>query len=143
MCYSIDVSKDEKTAKYKQDGMKLIVVIDPNFMWNSRHEGTPESEANIYIHTLSPYTSFRNGSYALSALKKMTSSDDFMKLPFEKKKCHGETMESCNTRKYLQRVHNECHCLLWELETSGHQMVGYSLSLLHIPGSPLLHKGIL
>ena len=123
MCYSIDISKDEKAANYKQEGIKLTMVIDPNFMWNNRLEGTPESEANIYLHTLSPYTSFRNGSYKLSALKRMTGSKDFMKLPLEKKKCHGETIESCSTRKYLQRVHNECQCLLWELETSSIKMV--------------------
>ena len=114
MCYSLDLSKvhevnSSKTGK--QNG--LVLVLDPN---------TPENEeenvARIHLHTLSPFTDSRNGSYAMSALRKMTGTEGFLGLPDAQKRCQIETSDECNTQKFLEKVQAECHCRLWALDTN-------------------------
>ena len=75
-----------------------------------------ENVARIHLHTLSPFTDYRNGSYAMSALKKMTGTDGFLGLPDSAKKCQLETFEECNSRKYVDRIGTSCHCTPWALQ---------------------------
>ena len=72
--------------------------------------------ARIYLHTLSPFTDYRNGSYAMSALKKMTGTKGFLGLPDAEKRCQEETLDECNSQKYFDKVRTECHCTLWALD---------------------------
>ena len=111
MCYSLDLSKVHKVNSSKtgkQNG--LVLVLDPN---------TPENEeenvARIHLHTLSPFTDYRNGSYAMSSLKKMTATKGFLGMSETNKKCQVENFEDCKTMKYLEKIQKECHCIQWAL----------------------------
>ena len=111
-CYSLDLSKVGvgKSRAGKKNGLEL--VLDSNTPGNE--EGVI---ARIHLGTLSPFTDYRNGSYAMSALKKMTGTKGFLGLPDAQKRCQIEPSDACNTQKFLEKVQTECHCRLWALDT--------------------------
>ena len=105
----------------------LTLVLDPN---------TVESDkfARIYLHTLSPFTDYRNGSYAMSVLKKMTGTQGFLNTADEGETCQIEEFEKCKSRKYIGRVFDKCQCTLWALEMGNSQQVNilpFFYNLLH------------
>ena len=117
MCYSMDLSKMGNSLAGKENGLTL--VLDPKTF--KKNESTKEVLlSRIYLHTLSSFTDFKSGtnSYALSSLKKITGASGFLNLPTATKECQDETFESCNTRRYLEKVRLECRCLLWSLDTN-------------------------
>ena len=72
--------------------------------------------AKVHINTLSPYIGFGGGIYKMSAVKKMTTKNDFLKMPLKDRQCEIESYEECRTRKLLE----ECKCRPWE--QPGHQV---------------------
>ena len=76
------------------------------------------STARIYLNTLARFTTTRNGSFAMSALKSMTGSQNFMNLPDDTKKCQVESYESCNVKGYLEAVKEQCGCVPWALSSA-------------------------
>ena len=77
------------------------------------------------IHTLAPFTTFGPGSFKMNALKKMTGTSSFEKLPDKQKKCSVRIRAECQTQKYLAAVLKHCNCTLWALATSNakHQVI--------------------
>ena len=132
MCYSLDLQKlgvgTSKTGK--QNGLMLVLdslSLPYGLMEGNTNKGMTENiseprssrgeghVARIILDTLSPFTDYRNGSYAMSSLKKMSVTPGFLKLLESDKKCAVEKAEVCNGRKYLERVHSDCQCVLWAL----------------------------
>ena len=108
MCYSLDLKDMKKSAPGKSNGLSMI--LDANTIGNEE-----ENVAKIYIHTLSPFSEYKNGSYGLFSLTKITGTSGFLSIPDADKKCQVEAFEECNTRRYLQRVHIKCKCAPWAL----------------------------
>ena len=108
-CYSLNLSKVgvSKSKAGKMNGLEL--VLDSN---------TPGKVARIYLVTLSPFTDYRNGSYAMTSLKKMTGTKSFLGLLDAEKRCQVETSGECNTQKYFQAIRSKCHCRLWALDSN-------------------------
>ena len=119
ICYSLDLGKagNGKSKAGKNNGLQL--VLDSNIPGNE-----DINVASIYLDTLSPFTYYRNGSYAMSSLKKMTGTKGFLGMHDADKKCQVETFDECNTRKYFEKVRSECLCTLWALDNRG--VVGIS-----------------
>ena len=69
--------------------------------------------AELHLATLSPYTSGKNGTHILSALKRVTGSDSFLAQSEERKDCGNEEFEVCQSRKYLVAVEQQCGCVPW------------------------------
>ena len=111
MCYSLDLGKVGvgKSKAGKKNGLEL--VLDLNTPGNEQ-----ENVARIYLHTLSPFTDTRNGSYAMSALKKTSGTNGFIGMPDAEKKCQEQSTDECNTQKYFQNVQKECLCTMWVLD---------------------------
>ena len=60
---------------------------------------------------------FGEGSYALSAVKQITVTEDFMELDQNQKKCQTkETFEDCKTKLYLGKLEKECNCIPYRLK---------------------------
>ena len=114
MCYSLDLSKVENVKRTK-NGKKnsLTLVLDLNIDFEQSQE-----LAMFYVHTLSPFIGYRNSSYAISFLKKMTGTKSFLSTPDNVKKCQLGSMEDCNTRKYLGMVQHDHQCILWALDNT-------------------------
>lgn len=107
MCYSLDLNTIDNVNKSGSGkGNGILMVFDSN---------QENKLARIHLHTLSPFTSNRNGSYAMSSLKKMTGTTDFLKMPDAIKKCNVEPFANCNTKNYFEKIRNKCKCVLWAL----------------------------
>ena len=91
----------------------LFMMLDLNVVGS-----TEEDLPRFYIHTLSPFTDFRNGSYALSSLKKVSGTDGFLSIPDAQKQCQLGEVEDCNNAKFIEQVANECKCRLWVLDNN-------------------------
>ena len=138
-CFSLDLRNVEdvnKSMTGKTSGLTL--VLDPNTL-------ETDMFARIYLHTLSPFTDFRNGSYAMSVLKKMTGTKGFLKNADEGETCQIEEFEKCNTREYVGLVSDKCQCTLWALNNGNSQQVhNFFLNFYNIClGPSLLHLCIL
>ena len=79
-------------------------------------ESLQNKEAKVHIDTLSSFKGFGGGTYKMTAVKKMTVTDDFLKMPLEDRKCKIEPYEDCRTRKLLI----QCNCV--PSEVSGFQV---------------------
>ena len=89
--------------------------------------------ARIYLTSLASFTANKTGSYAMSVLKKMTATDNFLELPFEEKNCQTEAYEDCQANRYVVEVQKECGCVPWAFNLTVRQKVSKSLlSLLHL-----------
>ena len=54
--------------------------------------------------------------YGLTSLKEIKVTEDFLELDMKSRKCQQrETFESCTTRKYLEKVVQECNCVPYRL----------------------------
>ena len=69
-------------------------------------ERLQNKEAKMHINTLSSFKGFGGGTYKMTAVKKMTVTDDFLNMRLEDRKCKVEPNEDCRTRKLLK----ECDC---------------------------------
>ena len=74
------------------------------------------SSAKLQIDTLSPYIGFGGGIYKMTAVKRMTAKEDFLKMPLEDRNCEVELYEDCRNKKLIK----ECDCMPWE--TCGFQV---------------------
>ena len=74
-------------------------------------ESIQGKSAKIQINTLSPYIGFGGGTYMMTAVKRMTSKKDFLKMPLKDRNCEVELYEDCRTRKLLEK----CNCVPWEV----------------------------
>ena len=131
LCYSLDLNNIKTQIKTK---VNLILLLDPSSSTSS-HNPTKTSNlykkykgasylnldplshssrnARIYLNTLASYTGYRAGSYAMSGLKKMTGTKNFLNLPEQFKKCQIESFEDCNVKRYLQEIQTKCKCVPW------------------------------
>ena len=72
--------------------------------------------AKIQINTISPYVGFGGGIYKMTAIKRMTAKEDFLKMPLKERNCKVELYEDCRTKRLLE----ECDCV--PSEVSGFQV---------------------
>ena len=77
-------------------------------------------EAKVHIDTLSSFRGFGSGTYKISDVKKMTTTDDFLNMPLEDRKCEVKLYEKCRNQKMLE----ECNC---DPLAIIHNQVGYKL----------------
>ena len=73
-------------------------------------ESVQKKNAKIQINTLSPFVGFGGGSYEMSVVKRITASDDFLKMPLKDRNCEVELYEDCRNKKLIK----ECDCMPWE-----------------------------
>ena len=72
-----------------------------------------QSFVGLHLATLNPYTSGKNGTHILSALKRVTGSESFLAQSEERKDCGNEEFEVCQSRRYLVAVEQQCGCVPW------------------------------
>jgi hypothetical protein len=103
----------------KKDNSHVTERHADNFRsFNLEPESKQNTAAKIYLNTLASFTSFRSGRYAMSVLKKMTGTNNFLGLPVGQKKCQIETFEACWTKMYAESVQSQCGCVPWALSSA-------------------------
>ena len=60
-----------------------------------------KQEARVFIHTLNTFFGFGGGSYSMRSLKKITPTEDFLKLPTTKRGCANDDRQQCLMRRYM------------------------------------------
>ena len=65
-----------------------------------------KKEAKVHIDTLSSFRGFGGGTYKISDVKNMTTTDDFLNMPLKDRKCEVQPYEKCRNQKLLE----ECNC---------------------------------
>ena len=75
--------------------------------FENKLESKQIESAKIHIDNLSSYNGFGEGVYTMTDVKRMTSKEDFLKLPIKDRKCNVESYEDCRTRILLE----ECNCV--------------------------------
>ena len=88
-----------------------------------------ESSAMIYIHTMTPYTAYGSGEYVLTALKKMTGTNSFLKMAKYERQCENEIFEDCERHFFETESQERCNCLPWSLINASSLQVGQILNL--------------
>ena len=119
LCYSLDNAMLKgKVKSGKLNGLFLLLDRNPYSLniTEDNVEGPNDQSFKVFIHTLAQFTTFGPGSYAMSALKKMTGTTSFMQLPEEDKMCFVHDREDCQTQKYLEEVQKKCSCIPWALQ---------------------------
>ena len=110
LMFLLDYNKD-RSLQISSDERKVADVSKGTMNFASAVQNLHGQSAKIRIGTLSPYTSFGGGIYTLSAVKRMSSKEDFLDMPLAQRHCEVELNEDCRTRKLLE----ECKCRPWEL----------------------------
>ena len=80
-------------------------------------ESVQGESAKVHIETLSPHVSFGGGIFTMTDVKRMSATDDFLKMSLKERKCEVELYEDCRTRRLLE----ECNCVPWEVP--GYQVI--------------------
>ena len=99
---------EELSLQTSSNSKGSISPSDETLNFGTAHQGV---SAKIKINTLSPGAGFDGGIYRMSDVKRMTATDDFLKMPLKNRKCEVELYEDCRTRKLLE----ECNCVPWEV----------------------------
>jgi hypothetical protein len=129
LCYSLNVSKvnDKLNHKKVKRGIEngLLLILDPGkndpveqdatTKWDMslrlKQSSQEKNSVRVYLNTLDRFSGYKAGSYAMSSLKTMLVTDNFLGLPDETKACQVETYEECHAERYL----TDCGCVPWAL----------------------------
>ena len=123
LCFTLDIDELKKYPPKSGLSNGLLLLLDPNpyqlIGKDMKFNGSAVGSQNfkVFIKTLAQYTSYGPGSYAMDTLKKMAGTKSFKQLPNHQKRCMVHDREECQTQKYLEKVHKECECTLWALQT--------------------------
>ena len=125
-CFTLDTAQlrtgKNKTKFGKSNGLFILIDQKPySFSSIETKERGPKKEDRsfmVYIHTLSHYTTYGSGSYAMNTLKKMTVTESFKHLQQHQRKCLVHNREDCETQKFFDQVLENCHCHPWVLKTN-------------------------
>ena len=131
LCYSLDVTKDVDVKSGAGKGNGLLLMIDSMLTeekgiadmgrnidrvittLNLEESRTDTHVPKIYMNTLERYATFKTGSFALSSLKMMKGTENY--IADSEKDCTVETFEDCQARRYLEEVKKQCGCAPWAL----------------------------
>ena len=84
--------------------------VDPSKVKELSMEDSGQLEtkmAKVHIGTLSSFKGFGGGIYKISAVKKMTTTEDFLRLTSQVRKCEVDSFDQCRNKK----VQGLCNCV--------------------------------
>ena len=135
LCHSLNLNKLEAVKK-SQSGITngIFLIIDAECDINiQKGSSSPvgkfglikiedvfnkENNPKIYMNTLASFTAYRSGEYALSGLKRITGTTNFLELSDDAKDCQIETFEECQLKRYMSEILKQCGCVPWALRNA-------------------------
>ena len=129
LCYKINVEKRSGRTVFEGKESGLMLLIDVNSersiditthvedsgnqsvtdVYLGRARMKNKNLASIHIGTLAQFTGYGPGDYALTAIKKMTGTENFLAWPQDKRKCALERYEKCQMKGFLEES-MKCGC---------------------------------
>ena len=88
-----------------------IKSFDDEINFDTTVRSVQGPSTKVQINTLSPFIKFEGGVFIMSAVKRMTAQEDFIRMDLKDKNCEVELNEDCRTRKLLEK----CNCVPWEV----------------------------
>ena len=71
----------------------------------------------IFVYFKAPISVYGEGSYAISAVKEIKVTDEFLGLDEDVRKCQNkEALENCTARQYRNTVLEQCQCIPFALK---------------------------
>ena len=161
LCYSFNISSFATHAlkKGRHNGLLMLLDFGPTKNIKVQKKIDPEwkreteriirsnkdkNSVRVFIQTLSRFSSFETGSFAMSSLQKMIGTNSFLDFPDDMKKCQVEDLEECYTNNFFRAVKERCNCIPWGLDKLRAEDSGVSHSVVWAttptPGG-LLHCG--
>ena len=145
LCYSLNLTSTDSGKTETGKGAGLVILIDTgventdemqSMDSNPNHlafasSGVDAKTARVYINTLSSFTDYRAGSYAMSALKKMTGTKSFLNQNYKERKCMIVAKEECQAKSYIERLQKKCGCVPWPLRSALTIQVLKQISIIH------------
>ena len=118
LCYSLNISQVVPASTESNSGMEngLILVLDQPSVLDFVNNEKPIT--TIHMNTLTRFSDYRPGKYAMNALKKITGTEDFMSMSNSEKECQLESFEKCNKERVFAAFEKECNCYPWLLADS-------------------------
>ena len=133
LCYALDLNLLDKPSGEPGIENGILLLIDPGQQSNDikvtaddgdgerivslnlKAVSAKDNFAQIYLNTLSIFSNNKAGSFSMTALKKMTGTEGFMKLSDNRKNCASRSFEDCHTERYIEEVQRQCGCVPWAL----------------------------
>ena len=112
---------DPSTANLIPDNDKneeQVFLTENINSYNLKPLSEKKHSAMMYLNTLSPFSAYSSGEYIMTALKKTTGTENFLNIPDDERKCHLETFEQCQNKRFLEEVVSRCGCLPWALNNA-------------------------
>ena len=125
LCYKLQLNQSSGQGK----GNELMFLMDYNedrslpvtfeksnyvtsaFKFDASTRNVEGVTGKVHIDTLSSFNHFGGGAFIMTDVKRMTATDDFLKMSLKDKRCEEELFEDCRTRKLLEK----CNCMPWEV----------------------------
>ena len=83
--------------------------------WMKHVNALSSSKAGVYLSTLERFRERKSGTFALSALKKITGTHRFLTLDDAVKNCSLLNQDVCQRESFLEQMEAVCGCLPWSL----------------------------
>ena len=110
---SLDYNED-RSLQVSSNKTDIVKLSNKTMNFDTAVKSIHTSSAKVQINTLSPYISFGGGVFMMMVVKRMTATEDFLKMPLKDRKCEVEVYEDCRTRKLF----GHCKCVPWEMSGS-------------------------
>ena len=94
--------------KSQDTGGKSKAVWKEGKSVNTEMSNEEKSSARIFVQTLSEFSSYGEGDFVMSVLKRMTARKKFLEFPDNLKKCQIEARDKCRILKFFERVQDQC-----------------------------------
>ena len=104
---------DEGIQKAVAPGTEGVIEDSESPLDITEDSYTDITSARIYLNTLSSFSDYRAGSYAMFSPKKMTGTESFLKQTDNARKCLISSLEDCQARLFLEIVQEKCGCVPW------------------------------
>ena len=99
---------DVGPTKVQESGEESKEVWEEGMSVNTEMSDEEKTSARVYVKTLSEFSSFGEGDFVMSALKRMTAREKFLEFPNNLKKCQIEARDKCRILEYFERVQDQC-----------------------------------
>ena len=143
LCYALNMTKVgfiKEALFFIDPNLERSVHLSHTSEQNSKNSplklkqglGEKSQLAQMHIDTLEPFTSETFASYALTSLKKMTSTENFDEMSDQDKGCRMESRRDCERNILVEKVAKDCQCVpfsLWEAwpNSSNNNQVGLTI----------------
>ena len=116
LCYSLNLTNLTKAKSRAGREQGLTLLLDRTNPANPENGQEADDSFRIFLDTMDGFSDNRDGSYRMTAIKKMVGTDSFMAMSDKERECHQETLQACQNRQFLEKIQRLCSCVPWALK---------------------------